>query len=136
VAGHSSLAQTIRNRVTQFAATFFSSSSNHIPRVTSSSSTASFSTTSAASTAMETSTSNLVPLVFPNLGLGVTSAVVQGQPQLENLPPPSITSVTSRIVEGRLQTERMQPQLRLAAPTPNPTAFHHLPRDAIRLEKF
>lgn len=50
--------------------------------------------------------------------------------------PPSVVSVTTRMVDGRLHTERTQPQLRLATPTPNPTAFHHLPRDAIRLEKF
>lgn len=50
--------------------------------------------------------------------------------------PPSVVSITTRIVEGRLQTERSQPQLRLATPTPSPTSFHHLPRDAIRLEKF
>lgn len=110
-----SLARTIRNRVAQFASTFFNHQTNQ-----------SYSTTDT------TNDTSLLPLVFPNLNLGTTS-IIQPQSSSE---PPAIISVTSRMIEGRLQTERTQPQLRLAAPTPNPTAFNHLPRDAIRLEKF
>lgn len=78
----------------------------------------------------------LLPLVFPNLNLGTTSTASSTEREFIEEEPPSIVSITSRLVEGRLQTERTQPQLRLSAPTPNPTAFNHLPRDAIRLEKF
>lgn len=132
------MARTIRNRVTQFASTFFSHNQQQpeLSRASSSSSSSGSSSTTVAAaraTTVETNNNGLAPLVFPNWGLGVNRIV---QPQLENLPPPSLTSFTSRIVEGRLQTERTQPQLRLAAPTPRPTAFNHLPRDAIRLEKF
>ncbi|KAI7873253.1 uncharacterized protein EV154DRAFT_607274 [Mucor mucedo] len=107
-----SLARSIRNRVAQFASTIFNGSTQDTHE-----------------NSRETS---LLPLVFPNLSLGTTSDV---EPRRQD-PPPSMISVTSRMVEGRLLTERTQPPLRLSAPTPNPTAFHHLPRDAIRLEKF
>lgn len=101
------MARTIRNRVAQFASTFFNPPSDPTP-----------------------TEDTLLPLVFPNLNLGTTAPV---EPRTD---PPSFISVTSRMVEGRLFTERTQPTLRLSAPTPNPTAFNHLPRDAIRLEKF
>lgn len=107
-----SLARTIRNRVAQFASTFFNGGPPE-------------------DSEQQTRESTLLPLVFPNLSLGTTTNI---EPRQE--PPPSMISVTSRMVEGRLLTERTQPPLRLSAPTPNPTAFHHLPRDAIRLEKF
>lgn len=135
IARQSSLARTIRNRVSQFAATLFVGGGNHSdnehPDLTTASSSSS---SSSESTNVETSSttvnhSNILPLVFPNVNLGITTHIAEQEP-------PSIVSVTSRIVEGSLQTERTQPQLRLAAPTPNPTAFNHLPRDAIRLEKF
>lgn len=82
----------------------------------------------------------LLPLVFPNLNLGVPAPVIQLNNDDSNSgsreEPPAIISMATRLVEGRLQTERTQPQLRLSTPLPNPTAFNHLPRDAIRLEKF
>jgi Leucine-rich repeat (LRR) protein len=48
----------------------------------------------------------------------------------------SIPSVTLRMIENRLHTDRSQPHVRLSEPTPNPTAFNHLPGDAIMLERF
>jgi hypothetical protein len=77
----------------------------------------------------------LLPLVFPNLNLGVPAPIVQMNDHNRE-EPPAIISMATRLVEGRLQTERTQPQLRLSTPLPSPTAFNHLPRDAIRLEKF
>ncbi|CEP12477.1 hypothetical protein [Parasitella parasitica] len=153
--GQSSLARVIRNRVTQFASHLFTGSSNNQAGIyivdqnrrrssnNSSSSSSSSSNNSNSiinhdnnsSPQQPTSTSPLLPLVFPNLSLGVTSAASVSRDFIER-EPPSIMSITTRLVEGRLQTERSQPQLRLSTPTPNPTAFNHLPKDAIRLEKF
>lgn len=146
-AGHSSLARTIRNRVTQFASTFFIGNVNsqagiHIVdrdnsiRSTNSSSGRSSNASRPSSIQQESPHPPLLPLVFPNLNLGTTSTASPAAREFIEEEPPSIVSITSRLVEGRLQTERTQPQLRLSAPTPNPTAFNHLPRDAIRLEKF
>ena len=148
VAGQSSLARTIRNRVAQFASTFFIGNvndhagiyavdqSNQSNQRHSSSSGTIRNGINYNSINQQTGTSNppLLPLVFPNLNLCTTAASASREFIEEE--PPSIISITSRLVEGRLHTERAQPQLRLSAPTPNPTAFNHLPRDAIRLEKF
>ncbi|KAI8637888.1 hypothetical protein BD408DRAFT_447243 [Parasitella parasitica] len=145
--GQSSLARMIRNRVTQFASNFFPSSSNsqagnfnagQNSRSSSSNSSSNSSIVinpSNSSAQQASSLSSFSPLVFPNLSLGVTSATSTARAFIGR-EPPSIMSITTRLVEGRLQTERTQPQLRLSTPTPNPTAFNHLPRDAIRLEKF
>lgn len=152
MAGQSSLARTIRNRVTQFASTFFIGNSNNRAGIyivdqnnqshsrsssgSSSSSSIIRNGSNHSSINQQPGTSNppLLPLVFPNLNLCTTTAIASREFIEEE--PPSIISITSRLVEGRLHTERAQPQLRLSAPTPNPTAFNHLPRDAIRLEKF
>ncbi|OBZ86570.1 Plant intracellular Ras-group-related LRR protein 5 [Choanephora cucurbitarum] len=50
--------------------------------------------------------------------------------------PPAIMSLASRIVECILHVDNTPTPLPLSTPTPNPTGFHHLPRDAIRLERF
>ncbi|KAI8370226.1 hypothetical protein BD560DRAFT_446942 [Blakeslea trispora] len=50
--------------------------------------------------------------------------------------PPAIMSLASRIVECILQIDDPPTSLPLSTPTPNPTGFNHLPRDAIRLERF
>lgn len=159
MAGQSSLAKSIRDRVTQFASTIFTGNSNsqagirivdRESKISSSGSSSNNSSGSASSSSsgntsrqnsiqqqqqQESSHPPLLPLVFPNLNLGSTSTAFTVREFIEE-EPPSIVSITSRLVEGRLQTERTQPQLRLSAPTPNPIAFNHLPRDAIRLEKF
>ncbi|KAL7316106.1 hypothetical protein PS15m_005244 [Mucor circinelloides] len=159
MAGQSSLAKSIRDRVTQFASTIFTGNSNsqagirivdRESKISSSGSSSNNSSSSASSSSsgntsrqnsiqqqqqQESSHPPLLPLVFPNLNLGSTSTAFTVREFIEE-EPPSIVSITSRLVEGRLQTERTQPQLRLSAPTPNPIAFNHLPRDAIRLEKF
>lgn len=130
--------------MSQFAATFFSGSGLSVgneterqPDLSTSSSSSSTDTIALVTSQSSNSSSNtnqsqILPLVFPNLNLGTTSNVMD-QPQND---PPAIMTITSRLVDGRLQTERTQPQLRLSTPTPSPTAFNHLPRDAIRLEKF
>ncbi|KAK4514230.1 glycogenin glucosyltransferase [Mucor velutinosus] len=144
MAGQPSLARTIRNRVTQFASTFFIGSANSQAdiRIVDQESSISNSTSSTRCQSsiqqqhQEPSHPPLSSLVLPNLNLGTTSTASSTAREFIEEEPPSIISITSRLVEGRLQTERTQPQLRLSAPTPSPTAFNHLPRDAIRLEKF
>ncbi|KAI8980003.1 hypothetical protein BDB01DRAFT_798427 [Pilobolus umbonatus] len=47
-----------------------------------------------------------------------------------------LLTLTTRTEDGRIFTESIEPRLRLTDPTSNPIGFHHLPRDAIRLERF
>jgi Leucine-rich repeat (LRR) protein len=124
LANQCSFTRTIRNRVTQLAPSLFINRNN--------------STDSGTNLTQQNNPAQqerLLPLVFPNLSLGVPAPVIPLNSNTRE-EPPAIISMATRLVEGRLQTQRTQPQLRLSTPLPNPTAFNHLPRDAIRLEKF
>lgn len=74
----------------------------------------------------------MIPLVYPNLNSGTTAAFRPQQHEDTAVP------MTSQLVEGRLQNEeRAPPPLRLATtPTANPAVFSHLPKEALRLERF